>query len=814
MAALGTLRSGGLRPEQAGTALRNVIAILSERPSSRVQEGFEKLGLTWEAMSAQFQKTGDVVGVLRTLATAGLDGASSLDIFGREAGAGALLLAKAGQSVTDLQTKLENAEGSVTKMAELMQKGLPGAIQELRSVLEGLQLALGDNGLKGILEGAIRTLSNWIRKLLAAPVPIQRLIIALLLAGPAMIGLAAGIKAISASLGVVRVAILALRSLLLGSPIGLLIGAIGVAALVIIRNWEKLKPIIGHLLPLWGAAFKEIGKEVGRLVAAFVGLFTQANANASTVEVLRTALYRLTGWMARLSGRIRSVSEWVENLGPGWREFLRLAIMAIPLIIGLVGAIKLLGIIIAAFKVVWLAFNAVFIATPVGAIIAAIVAAVALLAAGVYLLVKNWSKIKAFFDRLWQGVVRAFNRGIKRLGSFLKGAGLWLLTFLMPFLAIPLLLIRAWRIFERFFPGVAQTIRDTFRDATEWVRETWQRLVAWVESMNPFKWLGNAWERVRNWVGAVDEQPSGPTDESGEVRDTWITRWWTRIKRWGRQAARWMAMAALSIFLPFLRIPLRLIAMWKNFEQYLPSIAEMVRQVFRDAGEWARTAWRGLVDWLTNIDLFGWLDGLWLSVTTWWTNLVESIRTRWAEFVESFDPMQAIRDMFANTFPEDWDPFKALRDAWDTFIAGFNPVAALRELFAGVTLADIATGIFGGGPAIAPVPAGAGPAGGEPGTAGIFSGGLQLPRFLGGGGGLNADPLQAGPPIGPTQAAVGQRGTAAVTQTVAAGAIQITISGSGGDAEEVAARVGAEVEAALARENRRLVETFDSNVVG
>ena len=97
VAALGVLRTGGLLPEMAGTGLRNILAILSDaKPPENVEAGFKSIGLSFQDMSKRLKDTGDIVGVMRTLVTAGLDATSALQIFGRESGTAAILLAKGG----------------------------------------------------------------------------------------------------------------------------------------------------------------------------------------------------------------------------------------------------------------------------------------------------------------------------------------------------------------------------------------------------------------------------------------------------------------------------------------------------------------------------------------------------------------------------------------------------------------------------------------------------------------------------------------------------------------------------------------------
>ena len=195
LAALGVLRTGGLIPEQAGTALRNIIAIMSEDPSDKVAKGFEALGLNFEDFRQRFAETGDIVGLFQTLKTAGLDTASALAIFGREAGAGAIILANNADKVGELQTALEDSGGAAQAMADRQLVGLPGALELLRSAAEGVVLALGSSGLTAILTRAAEIATDFARAISEAPEWVQRLISGrALLLGPALLGIAAAAK--------------------------------------------------------------------------------------------------------------------------------------------------------------------------------------------------------------------------------------------------------------------------------------------------------------------------------------------------------------------------------------------------------------------------------------------------------------------------------------------------------------------------------------------------------------------------------------------------------------------------------------------
>lgn len=93
--------------------------------------------------------------------------------------------------------------------------------------------------------------------------------------------------------------------------------------------------------------------------------------------------------------------------------------------------------------------NVAMAANPIGLIIVAITA---LIAAGYYL-IKNWDKVKAFFVGLWEGLKKGFNW----FRDILAKAPDWmagLLAVVMPFVGIPLLIIKNWSKISGFFKGL------------------------------------------------------------------------------------------------------------------------------------------------------------------------------------------------------------------------------------------------------------------------------------------------------------------------------------------------------------------------
>src|SRR5699024_7307747 len=70
------------------------------------------------------------------------------------------IASKGADSVANLAGELYDSEGAAKDMAEIMQDNLNGALTELSSAFEGVQIALGS-----ALIPAIRTVAEWFTKL-------------------------------------------------------------------------------------------------------------------------------------------------------------------------------------------------------------------------------------------------------------------------------------------------------------------------------------------------------------------------------------------------------------------------------------------------------------------------------------------------------------------------------------------------------------------------------------------------------------------------------------------------------------------------
>ncbi|WP_025849119.1 phage tail tape measure protein [Paenibacillus ehimensis] len=88
-----------------------------------------------------------------------------------------------------------------------------------------------------------------------------------------------------------------------------------------------------------------------------------------------------------------------------------------------------------------------FLTGPIGLVIAAIAA----VAAGVYLVIKNWDELKAFFTNLWSWI-----------DNFFGGWGAEVTAALFPFLGIPLLIAKHWDAIKEGFTTLWGWVKDFF----------------------------------------------------------------------------------------------------------------------------------------------------------------------------------------------------------------------------------------------------------------------------------------------------------------------------------------------------------------
>lgn len=165
-ASMGILGNAGIQGSEAGTALRGIYTRLTTHKKAKLW--FEELGVSVTDANGNLK---GMVTILKDLqkASAGLSATEKLEMYKDTVGTEAMsALGVTMDSITDgsldrLIEKLENAEGSAKRMADIRMEGFNGAIKSAQSALEAFMIELGDAGLLDLATGAMQGLVTAIR---------------------------------------------------------------------------------------------------------------------------------------------------------------------------------------------------------------------------------------------------------------------------------------------------------------------------------------------------------------------------------------------------------------------------------------------------------------------------------------------------------------------------------------------------------------------------------------------------------------------------------------------------------------------------
>jgi hypothetical protein len=139
--------------------LRGIFASLAG-PTKQATDALAKYGITADQINPE--KTG-LIGAMEVLAKANISTADAMQIFGREAASGALVMAGTTGRMNELSEAFGNAEGAAQDMADVMSDNLNGDILSMQSAIEGLTIALGDGGATGALRVFVQTGTEAVR---------------------------------------------------------------------------------------------------------------------------------------------------------------------------------------------------------------------------------------------------------------------------------------------------------------------------------------------------------------------------------------------------------------------------------------------------------------------------------------------------------------------------------------------------------------------------------------------------------------------------------------------------------------------------
>ncbi len=161
VAIIAQLSDVGIKGSMAGTTLAAAISSLL-KPTAAAETALAKYGLTVEDVNPESHTFAEIV---QTLGDVGLESADALAIFGDRAGRGMLtLLQSGGKGIDDYTRQLEACDGAAAGMAETMEGGAGGAMREMISAVQTLQISFGKLIAEALMPliGTVRDLAKWL----------------------------------------------------------------------------------------------------------------------------------------------------------------------------------------------------------------------------------------------------------------------------------------------------------------------------------------------------------------------------------------------------------------------------------------------------------------------------------------------------------------------------------------------------------------------------------------------------------------------------------------------------------------------------
>lgn len=159
-AAIGLFGNAGIQGSMAGTSLRRALSNLSN-PTAQVAATLTRLGVSVQDSTGAMRP---LVEIIEQLEKSGADTTDMMILFGDRGGpAMAALLEQGSTALRNFTADLEESGGVAERIAEAQMRGLSGATLELKSALEGLQIAVTSGGALAGVTGLVRSVAGGVQ---------------------------------------------------------------------------------------------------------------------------------------------------------------------------------------------------------------------------------------------------------------------------------------------------------------------------------------------------------------------------------------------------------------------------------------------------------------------------------------------------------------------------------------------------------------------------------------------------------------------------------------------------------------------------
>lgn len=281
---LAVMGNQGIKGSQAGTALKNAISNMAA-PTKNMKAAMDALGISITNQDGSMKSWGDVIKNLQSSfkgLTADQQAAYAKQLFGKESMAG--MLAVINTSTSDYNTlakSIKNSGGAAEAAAKTQLNNLNGQLTLLKSALEGAAITIGDKLLPYIKNAVswVQKATNWFNGLSDAQVNmIMKFAGIAAVVGPALLvfgKMVSTVGKVVRTFGLITGAVAKAGGVmaLITSPAGIVIAvlaAVAAAAFLIIKNWDKIKPVVMKVKDAFMGVMPQIKQTISTAIKAIM----------------------------------------------------------------------------------------------------------------------------------------------------------------------------------------------------------------------------------------------------------------------------------------------------------------------------------------------------------------------------------------------------------------------------------------------------------------------------------------------------------------------------------------------------------------
>lgn len=323
--ALGTMANAGIKGSTAGTTLKNVIANLA-KPTKSQEVVMKKLGISLTDNNGNMKSFMDVMENLRKSfngLTETEKASYATTLAGKESMSGLLTIVNTStKDFNKLTEAINGSKGTAEEMSKKMLNNLNGQLTLLKSAIETIAITIG-NILLPYMKRAVEWIqkaADYINNLSDAQVRnIMKWASIAASIGPAIMifgKVITTIGKVQKTFGQVTKTVANFGSIinLITSPAGLVIiilAAIATTALLIIKNWSKVKNFLSSVKSWFNNAFEGAGTSVEK----FKNKFTSIKNTIGKITVKIGGIFKSIGKLFKkeFSGEITEGASGIKN---------------------------------------------------------------------------------------------------------------------------------------------------------------------------------------------------------------------------------------------------------------------------------------------------------------------------------------------------------------------------------------------------------------------------------------------------------------------------------------------------------------------